>query len=217
MNDEYPVVAKVLLDPLPTATMVETVVGEYLIAPEPGIYFRGKPTPLMRPGVVYHQHRMAGGRKSKETFVVATIEDIERHFPVMDLDANIVVMPNQIPFLTYHPVLPVVALRIVKTAVLDILDRYGSSPDRAPTERIFERQLFEQYINPNLQLGDLTSICDQITGIVAEIRTKVMHFCGDDRWVMHFFNEAHGAFVIEKSVDWRILEYHRMTRTRYAK
>lgn len=217
--NEYPIVETLRLDPLPTAMMVEMVVGDYLREPEKGIYFKGKAEPLMRQGQVYHQHKVVGGQKTKETFVVSFIEQLDKYQPVMDLDANVVVTPNQIPFLTYEPTLPVMGMQVVRAAVMDVINTYGSGHNEAIMRRD-ATQLYSEFIAPVVmqeQQEVAEHVIDHITGIVGELRAQVRNFCGDNRWIIHYFDERLSTFFIEKSIDWRIVEYHRLTRTKYGR
>lgn len=217
--NELPIVETLRLDPLPTATMVEMVVGDYLREPEKGIYFKGKLAPVMYQGNTYHQHRLLGGKKSAETFVVNFIEELDSRFPVMNLDGDVVVTPNQIPFLAYQPVLPVQGLKIVEATLRGVLEFYGNGHNSS-VKTSTPTQLYADYLAPILmqeQQEVAEHVVDQITGIVAEFRSQVRNFCGEDKWVIHFFRERLGTFFIEKSVDWRIVEYYHLKGLSYGK
>jgi hypothetical protein len=217
--NEYPTVDALSLDPMPTAAMVEMVVGDYLRAPDAGIYFKGKIEPVMVPGRLYRQQPMMNGVKSGEAYIVATLADLNPRFPVIDEFHQVVVTPNQIPFLDFAPSLPVAGLRVVRRAVEDIIESYGSTPagSRVNVDPV---QLYTEFLSDVLlqeQQEVAEHVIDQITGIVGEIRAQVRNFCGDNRWVMHFLRELYGTFLIEKSIDWRVIEYHRLTKTKYGR
>jgi hypothetical protein len=230
---DIPCVKQMRADPMPTASMIEAVVGQYLLQPEAGIYFRGRAEPVMKMNgvAVYHQHKVVDRKKSKETYVVRTIEDIDPLQPVMDLDGNIVVSVTQIPFLSYRPVLPVVALRIVEAAVKDVVESHGMADYRSTPKQ--PQDLYGPFIVDRIEVRDddvlklshtpryeridntiFAAVIDQITEIVSGIRNDVKSFCGENPWVIHFLKRSHTDLVIEKSIDWRILEYHRLTGTK---
>jgi hypothetical protein len=210
---DYPTVESLRLDPLPVATMVEAVVGDYLLAPERGIYFRGKLDPVMKEGETYHQYRLIKGVKSVESFIVKEIKELDTKMPVLDLDGNIAVTPNQIPFLTYEPVLPIRGMKIVEAAVLDIIDSYGSRD----AQRCLSNPLLTYVNHIALDFIREEALVDQITGIVAGIRAEVRNFCGDNRWLIHFVRRDRMTLFIEKSIDWRIVEYYRLSGLPYGK
>lgn len=217
--NEYPTVEALRFDPMPTATMVEMVVGDYLRAPDAGIYFKGSTEPVMFATREYFQQAMVNGVRMGEATPVKNLEDLNRHMPVFGSDGVVVATPNQIPFLDYEPVLPVSGLRVVRKAIEDVVDGYGSAPANK-IARPDPIQLYADLLSPLVlqekqEVAEL--VIDQITGIVSGIRSQVRNFCGDNRWIMHFLREKYGAFVVQKSIDWRIVEYHRLTGTRYGK
>lgn len=228
---DIPCVKQLRADPMPTASMIEAVIGQYLRQPEEGIYFRGRAEPVMKKEGVYHQHKVVDGKKTKESYVVRAIEELDLHQPVMDLDGNIVVSVTQIPFLSYQPVIPVTALRIVEAAVKDVVESHGMEEYRRNPKS--PQDLYSPFIVQELEAIDddvvkigkppryeridntlFGAIIDQITEIVSGLRNDVKTFCGENPWVIHFLKRSHTDLVIEKSIDWRILEFHRMTGTK---
>jgi hypothetical protein len=211
---EIPCVKQMRLDPMPTASLLETVVGEYLAPAPTGIYFRGRPDPVMVPGGKYHQHRIENGQQSEFAYFVSTIEELDKRLPVLDLDGALVVSPHQIPFLSYIPTLPTTALAIVETAVTDVIESHGVEEYRRKPQH--RDDLYKKFINLD-RVGQfpelLESAIDQIAAIVADLRDDVTKYCGDSRWVIHFLRKRHTELLIETSIDWRILEYHRLTGT----
>jgi len=210
---DYPIVETLRLDPLAVASMVEAVVGEYLLPPPSGIYFRGKLDPLMKTDETYHQHRFINGVKTKDSFIVTRIEELDSRMPVLDLDGDIVVTPNQIPFLTTTPILPIRGMKLVEAALQEIVNSYGSP--HSQKNLTSEILTYAQYFHPDY-LHEPT-LSDQITGIVAGLWADVRNFCGDDRWIIHFLRIDRLTIFVEKSIDWRIIEYHRLTGTAYDK
>jgi hypothetical protein len=212
---EIPCVKQMRLDPMPSASMIEAVVGDYLLPPERGIYFKGSAEPAMVAGRVYHQHKVIGGCVTKEMNVVSTIEAIDRRLPVMDLDGIIVLTPTQIPFLSYVPVLPVTAMKIVEQAVKDVVETHGFEDYRRNPKHpvdLYSSFIHQPTTEDDKKLRD--SIIDQIMELVSSIRSDVKSFCGENPWVIHFLRRRHLEFIVEKSIDWRILEYHRLTNTK---
>jgi hypothetical protein len=192
---EIPCVKQMRLDPMPSASMIEAVVGDYLLPPERGIYFKGSAEPAMVAGRVYHQHKVIGGCVTKEMNVVST--------------------PTQIPFLSYVPVLPVTAMKIVEQAVKDVVETHGFEDYRRNPKHpvdLYSSFIHQPTTEDDKKLRD--SIIDQIMELVSSIRSDVKSFCGENPWVIHFLRRRHLEFIVEKSIDWRILEYHRLTNTK---
>jgi hypothetical protein len=217
---DYPIVETLRLDPLSTAQMIEAVVGEYLLPPPQGIYFKGKLDPVMKEGETYHQHRLIKGTKTKDSFVVSKIEELDSRMPVLNLDGEVVITPNQIPFLAYMPTLPVRGMKIIESAMQDVVSEYGSPRAQKyltvernsfmPTERLS----YLQHFHPDYMREP--ELADQITGIIAGLFADVRNFCGDDHWIIHFLRLDRMTLYVEKSIDWRIIEYHRLSGTPYV-
>lgn len=211
---EIPCVKQMRLDPMPTALMLETVIGDALAPAPVGIYFRGRPDPVMVPEGVYHQHKVVNKQKTKETYVVKTIADLDRNMPVLDLDANLIVSPHQIPFLSDRPVLPTTALAIVAEAVADVIESRGVVEYRrahVSPEHMYSKFIAEGIVKHQPELA--SAVVDQILGIVEDVCADVRLYCGNSPWVVHFLRKRHTELLIETSIDWRIIEYHRMTGT----
>lgn len=213
---EVPCAKQMHIDPMPTASMLETVVGDYLAPPAKGIYFRGRVEPIMKFGEVYHQHKTVDGKPTKDSFVVMRIEELDRQQPVYDLDGNVVVGRHQIPFLSYEAMLPVTALQIVETAVRSVIESKGVEEYCKPQESA--DQLYRQFLHPLvLQNRDeelIHAVIMQIVVQVSELRVQALRFCGESKWELHFLRKHHTELIVEKSIDWRIIEYHRLTGTK---
>ncbi len=222
------------VDPMPSASLIEAIVGNFLQPPVPGIYFRGSTKPLMNvAGIVndrYYQHRVVAGRQTKDMITIRKLEEIDHRVPVLDLDGNIVASVHQIPFLSYEPVLPVVAIAIVEAAVNDVVESQGMEDYRcnpkSPIDLYGEFILPEANDTPDIIRLDTRpryekldgtlrgAVIDQITEIVSGLRNDVKSFCGENPWVIHFLKRRNTELIIEKSIDWRIIEYHRLTNTK---
>jgi hypothetical protein len=169
------------------------------------------------------QHKIINGiHRTKETYVITRIDQIDPHLPVMDLDANVVVTPHQIPFLSYKPPLPVVALKIVEAAVKDVVDSHGMEEYRSKPRH--PESLYGRFINLPVR-GDVgmvapidttvrDAVIDQITELASGIRSDVKSFCGENPWVIHFLKQHHLELIVEKSVDWRLIDFHNRTGTK---
>jgi hypothetical protein len=206
----YPIIQTLRLDPFPVASMIEAVVGDYLVKPTPGIYAKGKFDPVMYPsGVYYQQGRNERGEIGN--FVVRNIIDIQRGTEVRDLDGNVVVTPSQIPMLSPDPTLPTRGMAIIERVLTDTLSIYGDQRTRVARQDEFAQ--IAALIQPDYRSD--VEIANQILGMVSPIRGQVRDFAGANRWVIHFLHRDGLSLMVEKSVDFRIADWHRIKGCAY--
>ncbi|SAK59522.1 hypothetical protein AWB81_01857 [Caballeronia arationis] len=206
----YPIIQTLRLDPFPIASMIEAVVGDYLVKPAPGIYAKGKFDPVMHPSGVYYQQ----GRNERGdigNFVVRTIADIQRGTEVRDLDGNVVVTPGQIPMLSNDPTLPTRGMAIIERLLIDTLSIYGDQRKRSARQDDFAQ--VAAVIHPDYRSDP--EIANQILGMASPIRGQVRDFAGENRWVIHFLHREGFGLMVEKSIDFRIADWHRMKGCAY--
>jgi hypothetical protein len=212
MKSEYPIIKTLRLDPLPIASLLESVIGDYLLEPLPGIYAKGKFEPVMVPEKIYHQHGLdSKGRKTDQTFVVSTIDQVQRGTEVLDLDGNVAVTVNQIPFLSDTPTLPSRGMEIIERSLRDLLSGYGDQTvhkNRAEPVQLYI-DIIKREFRPELEL------VDQILGILSPLRGEVKNFAGDNRWIVHFLRRDRFSLLVEKSLDFRIIDWHRIKGRAY--
>jgi hypothetical protein len=207
----YPIIQTLRLDPFPVASMIEAVVGDYLVKPTPGIYAKGKFDPVMRPdGVYYQQGRNERGDTGN--FVVRDIVDIQRGTEVRDLDGNVVVTPSQIPMLSYEPTLPTRGMAIIERLLAETLSIYGDQRNRS-LRSSDDFAHVASLIHPDYSTD--VEIANQILGMVSPMRGQVRDFAGVNRWVIHFLRRDGLSLMVEKSVDFRIVDWHRIKGCAY--
>lgn len=211
---DIPCVKEMRVDPMPTASVLEAAVWHYLAPAPEGFYFRNRAEPVMRKGEVYHQHKVVNGRKTKETFVIQNFNEIDNNMPILDLDANVIVTPMQISLLEMQPALPVTALAVVEEAVRDVVESHGMEEYRRKPRNPME--LYGRFLNSSIEGNELFRglIVDQIMEIVSGIRSDVKSFCGENPWVIHFLKKRHLDLIVEKSVDWRLIDFHNRAGTK---
>lgn len=207
----YPIIQTLRLDPFPVASMIEAVVGDYLVKPAPGIYAKGKFNPVMHPGGVYYQQ----GRNERGeigNFIVETIDQIQRGTEVRDLDGNVVVMPSQIPLLSSAPTLPTRGMSIIERLLTVTLSIYGDQRSRS-LRSSDDFSHVASLIHPDYSSD--VEIANQILGMVSPIRGQVRDFAGTNRWVIHFLRRDGISLMVEKSIDFRIADWHRIKGCAY--
>jgi hypothetical protein len=205
-----PIIQTLRLDPFPIASMIEAVVGDYLVKPAPGIYAKGKFEPVMnQSGVYYQQGRNERGEIGN--MLVRSIDDIQRGIEVRDLDGNVVVTPTQIPMLSYSPTLPTRGMAVIERLLSRTLSIYGDQ--RKQAVRTGDVSQIMDLIKPEHWQDD--DVVNQILGIVSPLRGQVRDFAGPNRWVIHFLRRDRFSLMVEKSIDFRIADWHRMKGCAY--
>lgn len=71
--------------------------------------------------------------------------------------------------------------------------------------------VIRQFVFP--QYAGESDILNRVEDHVLGLRNDVVEFLGEDRWIMHFQKMKHGDLEIEKTIDYRILQWHQMTGT----
>lgn len=56
-------------------------------------------------------------------------------------------------------------------------------------------------------------LLDALEYHLLNLRNSIVDFLGENRWIMHFQKIKMGTLEIEKTVDYRIMQYHRLTNT----
>lgn len=203
---EYPVIRSLVIDPLPTAFVIERILGEYLIPPPDGIYTLGHAVPVMRPDRSYYQQRM-DAQRGLQRFVVTRIEDIQPGAPVIDTEGEVAVTVSQIPFLSHVSPYPVRAIEIIERTLSEVLRHYGDPADRR--HNTDPCTLYLDLVRP--QWRQALEIVDQVLLLVSDLRSQVKEFAGHDRWIIHFLRRQRTTMIIEQSIDWRIVQYYRLS------
>jgi hypothetical protein len=197
---EYPVIRSLVIDPLPTALIIERVLGDYLIPAPAGIYTLGGIAPVMLPERTYYQEGPGQRRQ------VQCIEDIVPGLPVIDDDGDIAVTVSQIPFLSRISPWPVRAIELVERTLRNVLNHYGDPDERR--HNTDPCALYLDLVRPEFRKN--LEIVDQILLLVSGLRSQIKDFAGNDRWIIHFLRRQRTTMIIEQSIDWRIVQYYRL-------
>ncbi|MBB5409331.1 hypothetical protein HDG34_003272 [Paraburkholderia sp. HC6.4b] len=202
---EYPVIRSLVIDPLPTAFIIERILGDYLIPPLEGIYTLGQAVPVMRPDRTYYQQRMdAHGEQQRAA--VSHLEDVQQGTPVIDDQGEVAVTASQIPFLCSASPYPVRAIEVIERTLREVLRHYGDPDDRRLNTD--PCSLYLDLLRPEWRHE--LEIVDQILLLVSGLRSQVKEFAGHDRWIIHFLRRQRTTMIIEQSIDWRIVQYYRL-------
>ncbi|WP_144106671.1 hypothetical protein [Paraburkholderia sp. BCC1886] len=211
--NEYPVTDTLLLDPLPVAAVLEAVIGDFLTEPASGVYIKGRFDPVMVPGGVYHQRdpNIFKGSGLEERVVVTSIDHIDKTAPVLDLDANVAITVSQMRFLSSRPTLPGRGVAIIKRCIGDLLCHYGDKRENPPV--VSTPALYGEFLKPEFR--EEPEVYEQILGVLLPIESQVREFLGHDHWVVHFLRQDRFSLYVEKSLDYRIIEWHQQNKVPY--
>jgi hypothetical protein len=203
---EYPILRSLVIDSLPTAFGNEKIVGEYLVPPPAGIYTLGSIEPVMWQARSYYQER-PDGAGNRCRVPVRSIEDIQPEFPVINDEGELAVKASQIRLLSNASPLPIRGIEIIERTLRALLAHYGNPENRHHNTE--PCALYLDLVRPQYQHE--LEIIDQILMRVSDLRAQVKEFAGHDRWIIHFLRRNRTTMFIEKSIDWRIVLYYRLT------
>lgn len=98
---------------------------------------------------------------------------------------------------------PAVGMEIIKTYINALLT-YNSSWLKIKTYSTKDDLI--KYLLPDYQNDD--EVMDLLFNMLTEIRTDILQFIGNDKYVMHFMRMRNTDIVIEKTIDFRIYWYN---------
>lgn len=173
--------------------------SSYFADPYPGIYIANKVEPVLLPNTVYYTDD--GIRFTLEDF------EIDKYTgSVTDEYGNMLlsryVMSMQKSFLSKTPTLPVFAIKIAHIYALSVVD--DATPyvrDKTKTTEAI------RYLKPG---GYIYVYNGMFSIALDELLKTISEFINNDIWNIYFIKLNNTDLIIEKSIDYRIYEWHKL-------
>lgn len=187
-----------------TAVILENHFGDVLIPHAKGIYKVGDIYPSIIPGKQYFSQKLNKLNQS----ITTPVTDLNKvNDTVVDEIGNIVIpramMLNKESYLRNEPTVPTRGLILVELLV----KRYIESITPYVKYSMYNNKIISNFKPEGVELfveGHIDEICKSL---YAQINT----FIANDVWFIYFVKYMGIDLIIEKSTDWRICEYYRMT------
>lgn len=189
------------------ALLIERQYGDFIIPPPPGIYRVGDVEP-----VIVNTKRYYSQKITKNNHCVSTpITDFNSVTDtVIDEIGNVIlpsfVMKNKEHYLRNEPTVPSKGLMIVELLV----KKYIESISPWCKHSMYNNRLlnhFKPEASDIFNDGQIENLCESLF-------TQVSNFIENDIWHVYFVKFMGLDLVIEKTQDWRIIEYYRLTEER---
>lgn len=194
-----------ILDTYSVACDIENQLGAYLRRPLPGIYLPGQTNPVMIPGNLYYTRCLRSGRETLVTALEQAVSDI------FDINHQLVVSNAQLDALKNQTAQPTVALEVVRDVVESViidLSQWLVERNRHAKQDFLLKHLKCEMLHPNNEMI-LVWVLRQIELLTTDIRRRVADFIDQDDWVMHFQKSMGRDTFVEKTIDFRIYDWHR--------
>ncbi len=195
-----PVISQYVVDAVPTAIYLESVMGEAAKPAPTGVYLKNSIAPVIVPGKQYMQRV-----KNKTGFEDRSIGNIDEVVGnVYTLDGELVLHKSQIKEISLIPQLPVIGIRLLTDMAKAVVVEESSWLKGAsvPTSKILR-----DYLQPHY-LEDI-DLCDRIMSASFDFRHSIRNYIGKDGWIMHFVKSRNTDIIVEKSCDYRIYDWNR--------
>lgn len=203
----------VIIPLLANAMTIEQKFNVYMEDEPHGIYRLGDTEPVIVSGQDYYflSNNPLTGKNQ-----MIPITDFDSSFNlstshVCNASGKIVIfdymMKNKQKYLNNYPSIPTRSIIILEMVIRNLISRMSEYDNRANFDREIQNLLLPEY----QYLQDQNVFEDYATEIVQ----KTLNFVGEDTW--HIYNvRAHGPDVtLEKTIDFRIYEYHRRLDQEY--
>jgi len=199
MNN-FEVTAELIVPAYMYAEGIEAQLGLYLPPPARGAYTALSSEPVLKPDHWYYQRVSVNGKIQEIN--VSSLEEVKGD--VYDIDAVLVVPRKLAKTLSWEPSFPSRGMKIVSAAV-DWTISEGSRWAKRP--RISLHSVLQEHLREEYQQDEL-ALC-RLSELVFDVCDQVRQFIGKDHWVMHFHKQRGRDIVVEKTVDWRIVDWER--------
>lgn len=189
----------------PVATAIEHWYGYAFRKPEPAIYVKGEETPRIKLSAINDYCRVDGHLLTK-------LDDI--FLPVLDKDDVTVINERDIlrGLTLYPPELTLFRVLAEESAHDAVQDAFSFKNEHSSRlDAMLQEHMLPEFWND-------VHLVDKIQNIfMMGIYEHVADFCNGPTWNMHFVKRVGPDLHIEKADDFRIYEYHRLTRTEYSR
>ncbi len=193
-----PVTATVLIDTIPAASAIESLLGPNVLRPPtPGIYASRSATPFLKAGEYYYKIDDINGNTP-----IKGIEDV--HGDIFNQKGDLVHIAKKKMELSMHPTVPAQGMKIVY-AYVDMLVTLATHEWTKETLSLSDT--FDQFIEPKIHADDKFKIYQTMIDQMKDIKHIVLDFIGSNGWIMHLMRFKGTDIVIEKTIDYRIYQW----------
>jgi hypothetical protein len=223
----------VILPVVAEAMILEQKYGTCMFAEAQGIYRLGDTEPSILPGEIYYTRNTGAntqGRQNRtlldtgnssfsisvrQNNLLGSLQEITDFMSetshVYDKFGKLVIadymMRNKERYLGNLPSLPSRSIVIIEMIIRDLVGRtteYGS-------KATYQQEIY------NLLLPEYHFIQDQnlLEDTIPSVVQRVLNFIGEDTWHIYQIRRNNGNVVLEKTIDYRIYEYHRRLDDEY--
>jgi hypothetical protein len=189
-----------------TAVILENHFGDVLVPHAKGIYKVGDIYPSIIPSKQYFSQKINRLNQSVTTPII----DLNKiNDAIVDEMGNIIIpramMLNKESYLRNEPTVPARGLILVELLV----KRYIESISPYVKYSMYNNKIISNFKPEGVELfvdGHIDKMCESL---YAQVST----FIANDVWFIYFVKYMGIDLIVEKSTDWRICEYYRMTNS----
>ena len=187
-----------------TAVILERQFGDVLVPPAIGIYKVGDIYPSIIPNKQYFSQKI---NKLNQCITIPITDFNKVNDTVVDEIGNVIIprpmMLSKEIYLKNEPSVPARGLILVEL----LLKRYIESISPYTKYSMYNSKIMSNFKQEGIELfleGHIDKLCESLYA-------QVSSFIGNDIWFIYFIKYLGIDIIIEKSIDWRIYEYYRMT------
>ena len=186
------------------AVLIEREYGDFIVPAPEGIYRVGDIHPCIHSNKRYYSQKLT----KTNQYISAPVTDINLvNDTIIDETGNVIlpayVMKNKEQYLRNEPTVPARGLLIVEL----LIKKYIESVSPWVKYSMYNSKIASYFKPEGVELfynGHIEALCESLFAQVCE-------FIGNDVWHVYFVKFMGLDLMIEKTTDWRILEYYRMT------
>jgi hypothetical protein len=190
------------LGALSYAVLIEQNYGQFLQPVTEGIYRPGDTEPILRADRNYFTISYINGNvqyKPLSDFKTCLDAVYDEYGKLLITEFAMIHKEN---FLTKEPTVPVKGLAMVELLVTNYLTSISQIPGfKKNLNHKIDNLLLEGYAYLNYE-GHLENICEPLLRMITT-------FVGNDTWYYYFIRKTMTDLIIEKTIDYRIYEYHK--------
>ena len=121
------------------------------------------------------------------------------------------VKPSIIFSMSLWPHTPIRALELTQDVVRGLVDRHGCYPNSFKTNKSVLKIISEHIAYVYQQDQNYVNECaERVESLLTDLRHDIRTFLGPDRWIMHSVRFKNTDAIIEKRIDYRIMDWTRI-------
>ena len=208
------VTQSIIIDPSELGETIESMMGHLFKSHPSGYYLPGHRDPVLHSGRFYYTTSAQGDTP------LSAVDSVQGH--IFDQDGEIVVPSRRVKQLSLQPTKPYHGIDLVTAVIEHTIDavnatwrKYTTSHTERSLGEVLRAQLSDLLANPVLD-DVLLEMVEKIIELTFDIRTALMEFAGNDRWIMHFQKPWRGSIIVEKTIDYRIYAWEQNQKDQKA-